>query len=144
MIANCRYNTHSLLPNWIIWRSWVGRWSKYKYTFWHLILEHYLCVCVRARAHVPACVYVCVGARAHASVCMCMCVFFVGADGCLLLTMLADVCQCCHLLMFVCLPPSRHFPWCKTWWIKNLNPESEGETKLAGQFCNTYCSSVHT
>ena len=25
------------------------------------------------------------------------------------------------LLMFVCLPLSRHFPCCKTWWIKNLN-----------------------
>ena len=23
--------------------------------------------------------------------------------------------------MFVCLPLSRHFPCCKTWWIKNLN-----------------------
>ena len=34
--------------------------------------------------------------------------------------MLVDVCQCCCLLMFVCLPLSRHFP-CKTWRIKNLN-----------------------
>ena len=41
---------------------------------------------------------------------------FVGANG-----LLVDVCQCCCLLMFVCLPLSRHFPCCKTWWIKNLN-----------------------
>ena len=46
---------------------------------------------------------------------------FVGANGCIPLTMLVDVYQCCCLLMFVCLPPSRHFPYCKTRWIKNLN-----------------------
>ena len=28
-----------------------------------------------------------------------------GADGCIPLNMLVDVCQCCRLLMFVCLPP---------------------------------------
>ena len=33
---------------------------------------------------------------------------FGGADGCILPTMLVDVCQCCCLLMFVCLPLSRH------------------------------------
>ena len=27
-----------------------------------------------------------------------------GADGCIPLNMLADVCQCCCLLMFICLP----------------------------------------
>ena len=55
---------------------------------------------------------------------VCVCAFgccFVGANGCIPLTMLVDVCQCCCLLMFVCLPLSRHFPCCKTWWIKNLN-----------------------
>ena len=77
----------------------------------YFTLEHYsylwrVCVC------------------AHAGVCMCVCaqvcvyVFgccFVSGDG-----LLVDVCQCCCLLMFVCLPLLRHFP-CKTWWIKNLN-----------------------
>jgi len=41
---------------------------------------------------------------------------FVSANG-----LLVDVCQCCCLLTFVCLTLSRHFPCCKTWWIKNLN-----------------------
>ena len=77
------------------------------------------CVCV--------CVHACV--RVHSCKCMCVCVqvyvwafgcCFVGANGCIPLTMLVDVCQCCCLLMFVCLPLLRHFP-CKTWWIKNLN-----------------------
>ena len=44
-----------------------------------------------------------------------------GADGCIPLIMLADVCQCCCLLMFICFPLLRHFPYCKTWWIKNPN-----------------------
>ena len=35
---------------------------------------------------------------------------FVSANG-----LLVDVCQCCCLLMLVCLPLSRHFPCCKTW-----------------------------
>ena len=39
---------------------------------------------------------------------------FVSANG-----LLVDVGQCCCLLMFVCLPLSRHFHCCKTWWIKN-------------------------
>ena len=52
---------------------------------------------------------------------VCECAFrccFVSANG-----LLVDVCQCCCLFMFVCLPLSRHFPCCscKTWWIKNLN-----------------------
>ena len=49
---------------------------------------------------------------------VCVCAFgccFVGANGYIPLTMLVDVCQCCCLLMFVCLPLSRHFPCCKTW-----------------------------
>ena len=49
---------------------------------------------------------------------VCVCAFgccFVGANGCIPLTMLVGVCQCCCLLMFVCLPLSRHFPCCKTW-----------------------------
>ena len=44
---------------------------------------------------------------------VCVCAFgcsFVGANG-----LLVDVCQCSCLLMFVCLPLSRHFPCCKTW-----------------------------
>ena len=61
----------------------------------------------------------CACVRAHAGVCMCVfmqlfvCVFgccFVGANG-----LLVDVCQCCCLLMLVCLLLSRHFPCCKTW-----------------------------
>ena len=69
-----------------------------------------------------ACVRACV--RARAGVCMCVCAqvcvcafgcCFVGAKGCMPLTMLVDVCHCCCLLMFVCLPLSRHFPCCKTW-----------------------------
>ena len=68
---------------------------------------------------------VCACVRAHAGVCMCVCAqvcecafrcCFVSANG-----LLVDVCQCCCLLMFVCLPLSRHFTCCKTWWIKNLN-----------------------
>ena len=46
-------------------------------------------------------------------VCVCVCASgccFVSANG-----LLVDVCQCCCLLMFVCLPLSRHFPCCKTW-----------------------------
>ena len=58
-----------------------------------------VCVCVRARAR--ACVYACVCTRR----CVCACVCFVGADGCIPLSMLIDVCQCCCLLLFICLPP---------------------------------------
>ena len=66
----------------------------------------------------PASICSCVCAQ------VCVCAFgccFVGTNGCIPLTMLVDVCQCCCLLMFVRLPLSRHFPCCKTWWIKNLN-----------------------
>ena len=43
-------------------------------------------------------------------VCVCVCVrvcivVIAGPDGCIPLTMLVDVCQCCRLLIFVCLPP---------------------------------------
>ena len=58
------------------------------------------------------------GVCLHVLACVCICAFgccFVGANGCIPLTMLVDVCQCCCLLMFVCLPLSRHFPCCKTW-----------------------------
>ena len=45
-------------------------------------------------------------ARARADVCMCLCVRCVcDAHGCIPLITLVDVCQCCRLLMFVCLPP---------------------------------------
>ena len=94
-----------------------------------------MCVCV--------CVSACVRARAgvclHVLACVCICAFgccFVGANGCIPLTMLVDVCQCCCLLMFVCLPLLRHFPCCKTWWIKNLNLNNVDlesvKTKLPG------------
>ena len=100
----------------------------------HMTLHLYVCVCVlnfyfaylslRHRTIfyigtlliLMACVCVCV--RARAGVCMCVCAqvcvcafggCFVSANG-----LLVDVCQCCCLLMFVCLPLSRHFP-CKTW-----------------------------
>ena len=55
---------------------------------------------------------VCVCVRACVLVQVCVCAFgccFLSANG-----LLVDVCQCCCLLMFVCLPLSRHFP-CKTW-----------------------------
>ena len=75
------------------------------------------CVCV--------CVCVCACMRTRAGVCMCVCAqVCVCAFGCCFVSangLLVDVCQCCCLLMFVCLPLSRHFPCCKTWWIKNLN-----------------------
>ena len=51
----------------------------------------------------------CVCAHAQACVCACVhrCVDVVGgggdADGCILLTMLVDVCQCCCLLAYVCI-----------------------------------------
>ena len=76
----------------------------------------YVCVCARARvcACVRACVCACVRVSVRACartqflcvcVCVCVCVCcFVGADVCIPLTMLVDVCQSCHLLMFVCLP----------------------------------------
>ena len=39
---------------------------------------------------------------------------------------LADVCLCCCLLMFVCLPLSRHFPCCKeTLSLFLVNTKSE-------------------
>ena len=52
----------------------------------------------------------------------------VGADGSIPLTMLADVCQC-RLLCLYAYRFSRHFPYCKTWWTKNLNLNctTEGE-----------------
>ena len=56
-----------------------------------------VCVCVCVRARSCRCEYVRLGV-----------VFSVNG-------LLADVCQCCCLLMFVCLPLSRHFPCCKTW-----------------------------
>ena len=52
---------------------------------------------------------VCVCVRAHAGVSAFGCCF-VSANG-----LLVDICQYCCLLMFVCLPLSRHFPCCKTW-----------------------------
>ena len=62
---------------------------------------NYNSVCVHAGVCVCVCVYVCV----HVQVCVCVCVCcFVGVDGCRPLTMLVDVCQCCRLLTFICLP----------------------------------------
>ena len=82
-----------------------------------------VCVCVCVCVLVQVCVCACV--RARAGVCMCVCVqVCVCAFGCCFVSangLLVDVCQCCCLLMFVCLPLSRHFPCCKTWWIKKLN-----------------------
>ena len=80
--------------------------------------------CVRAHihTHMGRCVYVhvCVQVGGCGGCC------FGGADGCIHLTMLDDVCQCCFL-MFVCLPLSTHFPCCKTWRIKNLNQKADPE-----------------
>ena len=76
-----------------------------------------VCVCVCVRACVHACVRACVPACLRARPCRCVYVrlgvvlcCFVSADG-----LVVDVCQCCCLLMFVCLPLSRHFLCCKTW-----------------------------
>ena len=87
------------------------------FTLEHYSLEHYahththsgarVCVCVRACAGVCMCV--------SAQVCACAFGCFAGANGCIPLTMLVDVCQCCCLFMFVRLPLSRHDPCCKTW-----------------------------
>ena len=82
-----------------------------------------VCMCVCAQVCVCACACRCVYVRARRCVCaqVCVCAFgccFAGANG-----LLADVCQCCCLLMFVCLPLLRHFPCCKTWSIKNLRSE---------------------
>ena len=41
--------------------------------------------------------------RERECVYLCVCCF-VGADGCIPLTVLVDECQCCRLLMFICLP----------------------------------------
>ena len=71
-------------------------------------------VCEHARVHIRMC------ACARRCGCGCGCCFG-GVDGCIPLTMLVNVYQSCCLLMFVCLPLSRHLPCCKTWWIKNLN-----------------------
>ena len=49
-----------------------------------------VCVCVRMD--------VCVHMYVRVSV-------VVGANRCILLIMLVSVCQCCRLLMFICLPP---------------------------------------
>ena len=60
-------------------------------------------------------------------VCMCVWVLFCWCKWVYTFnyaTMLVDVCQCCCLLMFGCLLLSRHFPCCKTCWIKNLNLNS--------------------
>ena len=73
------------------------------------------CECSGCWAHgkcVHVGVWMCVCTR------VCVCVVFHGADGCIPLIIFVDVCQCCCLLMFVCLPLSRHFPCCKTWWIE--------------------------
>ena len=74
---------------------------------------------------------VCVCAHVHTCGRVCMCVYscvhvhlyVVIADRCIPLTMLVDVCQCCCLLINVCMLTAftRHFPCCKMWWIKNQN-----------------------
>ena len=53
----------------------------------------HMCVCVRERGSGGGGggVYV----QMHECVHVCC---FLGADGCILLTMLTDACQCCHLL----------------------------------------------
>ena len=51
------------------------------------------------------CVCVCACVRARACVCVCVCVVVVvGADGCIPLSMLVDICQCCRVLECVHLP----------------------------------------
>ena len=75
----------------------------------------------------------CVCARTN--VCDCC---FGGADGCILLTMLADECQCCRLLMFVC--------FFETLSLSNLvNTESESDLLwvcLCGMKCSQFYSFI--
>ena len=60
-----------------------------------------VCVCVCVCAQLCVCVCVCVRARARERAGVCC---FGDTVGCIPLTILADACQCCRLLMFVCLP----------------------------------------
>ena len=63
-----------------------------------------MCVCV-CGADGCMCVCVCVVLVVQMGVCVCACVCcFGGADGCIPLTMLVDICPCSRLLIFVCLP----------------------------------------
>ena len=62
-----------------------------------------VCVCVCVCVSVCVCVCVCVRARALERWCVYVRVCFGDADGCIPLTMLVGVCQCCRLLIFVCL-----------------------------------------
>ena len=84
-------------------------------------------------------VCMCVCACMRTDVCACVCVHGCVDVGCVLfwwcgwVSMLTDVCQCCCLLclyvyrsffllfFFLNWFGLRHFPCCKTWWIKNLN-----------------------
>ena len=92
--------------------------------FAYLCLRHRTIFYIGTLLILMACVCVCACVRA----CVCACALvqvWVCAFGCCFVSaneLLVDVCQCCCLLMFVCLPLSRHFPCCKTWWI---NKESE-------------------
>ena len=92
--------------------------------FAYLSLRHRTIFYIGTLLILMACVCVCVGACVRACVRACVLVqVWVCAFGCCFGSangLLVDVCQCCCLLMFVCLPLSRHFP-CKTWWIKNPN-----------------------
>ena len=61
-------------------------------------------------------------------VCVCVCVCcFVGADGCIPLTMLVDACQCCRLLVFICLLLFETLSSLSN--LENKEPESEAEEK---------------
>ena len=59
----------------------------------------YVCVCVRARAQVCVCVWACARRCVYMRVCC-----SGDANGCIPLTMLVGLCQCCRLLMFLGLP----------------------------------------
>ena len=95
------------LPSERRYRAMRARTSRLQNSFYPQAIRSFsVCACVRARTRRCVCVQVCG--------CGCGCCFG-GADGCIPLIMFVDVCQCCCLLMFACLPLSRHFPCCKTW-----------------------------
>ena len=74
-----------------------------------LLISGCVCVCVYMHTHVCMCACVCT------AVCMCICVFLVQN--------IAGWCMSVSLFAYVCMLTAftRHFPCCKTWWIKNLN-----------------------
>ena len=68
------------------------------------------------------CVYACLRAWAHKCAYVCV----VRADGCILLFMLLDACQCCLLLLFVHLPLFKSL----SLLLNLINKQSEMKLKI--------------